>query len=456
MVGCGPFDPRVLGVGAERENRARALEVMAAALGAVDPAEAVRRHLRRRGDTLWVDGREYDLGRYRRVFVVGGGKASAAMAVAVEELLGDRLTGGALNVKDGYTAPLREVRLLEAGHPLPDERGLAGTQAMLDLASDLEADDLLLALISGGGSALMVAPVAGVSLGDLQKLTELMLQSGAAIGELNAVRKHLSRVKGGQLARAAAPATVIALLVSDVVGSPLDVIASGPTVADESTFEEAWAVLERYGLLAEAPPAIVAHLARGRRGEVAETPKADDLAVARVQNVVVASNRLAAEAALERARSLGMQAMLLSTYVEGEAREVGRVFAGIARELAIHGRPLARPACIVAGGETTVTIRGAGLGGRNQELALGAALGLSGLDRVLVAGLATDGSDGPTDAAGALADGTTMARAMALGLDPHAHLAGNDSYRFFAALGDLLVTGPTNTNVNDLALVFTF
>jgi hydroxypyruvate reductase len=292
-----------------------------------------------------------------------------------------------------------------------------------------------------------------VSLADLQQVTDLLLRSGATIGEMNAVRKHLSQVKGGQLARAAAPATLVALILSDVVGSPLDAIASGPTAPDESTFAEAWAVLERYGLVDQAPPAVVAHLQRGLRGEVPETPKPGDPVLARVTNVIVGSNRLAALAALARAGELGMHALLLSTFVEGEAREVGRVLAGVAREVAQHDQPLPRPACIVAGGETTVTVRGSGRGGRNQELALGAALGLAGLERVLVASLATDGSDGPTDAAGALADGTTLARAEALGLDAYASLAANDSYRFFQALGDLLITGPTNTNVNDLMVV---
>ncbi len=452
----GRFDLRVLGEGAEREHRRLALEVMAAALVAVDPKEAVRRHVRCEGDTLVVDNEAYDLRRYRRVYVIGGGKASAAMAAAVEELLGERLTAGVVNVKDGYTLPLARVQLREAGHPIPDARGLAGTGEMLDLVRDAGEDDLVVAVISGGGSALMVAPAEGVTLGDLQSLTDLMLRCGASIGEMNAVRKHLSRFKGGQLARAAAPATVVALMVSDVVGSPLDVIASGPTAADESTFERAWSILERYDLLDQAPPATVEHLRRGLRGELPETPKPGDPALARVQNVIVASNRQAAEAGLARARELGMEAQLLSTYIEGEAREVGRVFAGIGRELVTHQQPLRPPACVVAGGETTVTVRGEGLGGRNQELALGAAFGLDGLRDVVVAGLATDGTDGPTDAAGAMVDGASLQRARELGLDPYAYLANNDSYHFFDHLGELLRTGPTNTNVNDLVFVFAF
>lgn len=470
-TGQAVFDARVLDQG-RRAERARALDVLAAALAAVDPQAAVRRYVRREGDRLWVDGRDYDLRRYRHVYLVGGGKASAAMAAALEGLLGERLSDGLVSVKDGYTLPLRRVRLQEAGHPLPDARGLAATRTMLELVRSAGADDLVLCAISGGGSALMTAPVDGVSLADLQALTDLLLRSGATINEMNAIRKHLSQVKGGQLAHAAAPATVIALLVSDVIGSPLDVIASGPTAPDSSTFEQAWAILERYQLLDSAPAPVLAYLERGLRGDAPETPKPGDPALARVQNVIVASNRLAAEAACERARQLGFHTLLLSTYIEGEAREVGRVLAGVARELALHGAPLPRPACLVAGGETTVTIRGqgahggcrhgerlcapSGLGGRNQELALGAAPGLSGLPGVLVATLATDGSDGPTDAAGALVDGTTMERARRSGLEPYDYLRHNDSYHFFQRLGDLLLSGPTNTNVNDLAFVFTF
>ncbi|MGQ9681178.1 MAG: glycerate kinase type-2 family protein [Anaerolineae bacterium] len=450
------FDPAVLGSGAQGEDRRVALDVMAAALAAVEPGEAVRRHVHRQGSVLDVDGQRYDLDSYRRILVVGAGKASAAMAAAVEGLLGERISAGVVNVKDGYTLPLARVRLQEAGHPLPDARGLEGTEAILRLLRDLREDDLVLALLSGGGSALLTAPVEGVSLADLQETTDRLLCCGATIQELNAVRKHLSRVTGGQLARAAGRAAVISLIVSDVVGSPLDVIASGPTAPDATTFADALTVLARHGLSERVPRAVMTCLREGERGQRPETPKVGDPVFARVQNVIVASNRLAAEAALARARALGLQALLLSTYIEGEAREVGRVVAGLAREEALHGAPLQRPACLILGGETTVTVRGRGKGGRNQELALAAALALEGLTGVVVASLATDGSDGPTDAAGALADDTTLERARAAGLDPQKALAENDSYHFFAALGDLLVTGPTMTNVNDLMFVFSF
>ena len=450
------FPEALLKEGRVREQRSRALDVLAAALVAVDPETAVRRFLQRDGDQLRVEGRVYDLRRYRRVLVVGAGKAGAAMARAVEGVLGDRVAAGVVNVKDGYTAPTERVRLVEAGHPIPDERGVAGARQMAELLRDAGPDDLVLCLISGGGSALMELPPEGLALADLQRLTDVLLRSGATINEMNAVRKHLSLIKGGGLARLAHPATVVALILSDVVGNPLDVVASGPTVPDTATYADAVAVLDRRQLWDQVPATIADRLRAGQAGRLPETPKPGDPIFESVQNVVVASNELAALAAVERAEELGFRTLLLSTYVEGEAREVGKVFAAVARELATAGRPLPRPACVVAGGETTVTVRGSGKGGRNQELALSAALALGGLRDVLVVAAATDGTDGPTDAAGALVDGTTVERALALGLDPYAHLADNDAYHFFARLGDLLVTGPTNTNVNDLTFVFAF
>lgn len=450
------FDPNILRREATRPRRQQALRVLQAALEAVDPANAVRRYLSVEGHVLRVGERRYDLDHYRRVLVVGGGKASGAMAQAVEELLGDRVAAGWVNVKDGYTAPTRRIHLHEAGHPLPDARGLAGARRMVELAAEAGEGDLVLCLISGGGSALTTLPVQGVSLDDMQALTKELLRCGATINEINSVRKHLSQIAGGNLARLAHPATLVSILVSDVVGSPLDVIASGPTVPDTSTYADALAVLDKYGIRAQVPANIVAHLESGRAGAVPETPKAGDIAFARTQNLIVADNAIAAQAALAAAEAMGFHTLLLSTYVEGEAREVAKVMAAIAKEAAQNGRPQSRPACIVAGGETTVTLRGQGRGGRNQELALAAAIQLDGWQDILIAALATDGSDGPTDAAGALAEGETLARAAQLGLKAQDYLANNDSYAFFQALGDLLLTGPTNTNVNDLTFIFAF
>jgi hydroxypyruvate reductase len=327
---------------------------------------------------------------------------------------------------------------------------------MVQLARGASQGDLVICLISGGGSALMTLPVDGVTLQDMEALTEALLRCGATINEINTIRKHLSQLKGGNLSRVAYPAEVVALILSDVVGNPLDVIASGPTVPDSSTFAQAYEIIERYELVDDLPLSIVRHLGQGKEGQIPETPKEGDPLFATTYNLIIASNELAAQAALERAQEAGFNTLLLSTYVEGEAREVARVFSAIAKEILHSGQPVARPACVVAGGETTVTIRGEGKGGRNQELALAAAIQLDGLDEAMVVALATDGTDGPTDAAGAIADGSTMRRARAKKLLARQYLANNDSYRFFEQLGDLLITGPTNTNVNDLTFVFVF
>lgn len=433
--------------------------VQRAALAAVEPIAAVRRHVQRRGDRLVVAGQVYDLAAVERVWVVGGGKAATAMTAALYAVLGERLSGGLVVTKHGHADPNLDtgpVEVVEAGHPLPDEAGVDGARRLADLLTGATRRDLVLTVLSGGGSALLTLPASGLSLADLQATTDLLLRCGATIVELNAVRKHLSQIKGGWLARLAGQAPVVSLILSDVVGDPLDVIASGPTTPDPTTFAAAWAVLERYDLIERTPAATRGRLRAGMEGRVAETPKPGASLFQRVQNVIVGSNRLAAAAAVQAARGWNLNALLLSTFVEGEAREVARVAAALAKELVHHDRPVACPACLVWGGETTVTVRGRGQGGRNQELALAAALAMEGLPGVVLVALGTDGTDGPTDAAGAVATGQSVTRARALGLDPLAHLENNDAYPFFDALGDLLRTGPTGTNVNDLLLLFAF
>jgi glycerate 2-kinase len=430
-------------------------EIMAAALAAVDPTKAVQGSLRRDGDALLVADLRYKV--VGRVIVVGAGKAGAPMAQAAAEVLGDRVSTGLVIVKEGHlgatSGRLAPIRLLEGSHPVPDQRNIVAAARLAELLQELQEDDLVLVLISGGGSALLTLPAPGLTLTDLQALTTALLRSGATIGEINTLRKHCTQLTGGQLARLAAPAQVVALIVSDVVGSPLDVIASGPTTPDPTTFTDAWAVVQRYNLQQKLPAPVIDHLQRGLAGDVAETPKPDEPVWERVHNEVVASNIMAAETAITASRQRGFNALLLTTFLEGEAREVGRVVTALARELALRNGPLARPALVVAGGETTVTLRGGGLGGRNQELALGAVAGLAGLPGVLLIALATDGGDGPTDAAGAVVTGDTLARAQALGLDPVDFLVRNDAYHFFAALDDLLRPGPTLTNVNDLLFI---
>ncbi len=388
-----------------------------------------------------------------RVVVVGAGKASGAMANAVEDALGDRVAGGLVVVKDGYRAPTRRIDLVEAGHPVPDARGEAAARQIRALAEAAGADDLLLVLVSGGGSALTPAPVPPITLGDKQAMTRLLLAAGANINQLNAVRKHCSLLKGGQLARAAAPARVHALLLSDVIGDPLDVIASGPTAPDTSTFAEALAILERFDLRARAPRSIVDRLERGRRGEIPETPKPDDPVFRNVTNTVIGNNALVVDAAAARARALGYAPHVLTRSLEGEAREVAGTLVELARRIRDGRGPVAAPACVIAGGETTVTVRGRGLGGRCQEFALAAAIALDGVDGVVALAAGTDGTDGPTEAAGAVADGATARRAREHGHELAARLADNDSNPVLAALGDLVVTGPTNTNLLDLYLL---
>ena len=442
--------------GITARQREDMMAVLAAALKAVDPAQAVRNCVRREGARLTVGDNAYNLDSFKRILVVGAGKASGPMAQALEEILGERLEGGVVNVKEGYAVPTQKIELIEAAHPVPDENGLRGTARILQLAADAGADDLVLCLISGGGSALMELPAGEITLDDLQQLTDQLLRSGATINEVNTIRKHISQVKGGGLARAAAPATLVALILSDVVGNPLDFIASGPTVPDTTTFHDAWNLLGKFGLQDAIPTRVRAQLEGGLAQSIPETPKEGDPIFSRTASVLVGSNEIAARAALDAAKELGYNALLVTTWVEGEAREVAKVMAGVAKGLIRHHSPIPPPACIIFGGETTVTVRGEGTGGRSQEMALAASLALDGWEGVAVMSVGTDGTDGPTDAAGGIADGAVISRAQALNLDPLDFLDRNDSYHFLQQTGALLVTGPTNTNVNDLIVVYAF
>jgi glycerate 2-kinase len=403
-----------------------------AALAAGDVAPLVRAHLR------------LDRGP-GRVVLLGAGKASGAMAAAAEDVLGDRVAGGFVVVKDGYGARLRNTEIAEAGHPVPEARGLAACGRLLELARAAGEDDLIVFLVSGGGSALTPAPAPPITMAEKQELTRLLLASGATIGELNAVRKHLSLFKGGQLARAAWPARVLTLALSDVIGDPLDVIASGPTAPDPTTFADALEVLARRGLSGRVPASIARRLQAGRAGEIQETPKPGDPLFERVQNVVIGNNALVTEAAVATARRLGFRTDLATRELQGEARDVAREFVARARQLS-------PPACLIAGGETTVTVRGRGKGGRCQEFALAAALELGPTDRITILAAGTDGTDGPTDATGAIVDGASVERGAAAGADARRALADNDAYAFLRASRDLIVSGPTRTNLLDLYL----
>jgi len=436
-----------------RRLRRAAAAILASGLRAADPGRLVRHHLRRRGAILTVAGGRHVPAR-GRVVVIAAGKAAAAMAAAAEQVLGSRLAEG-VAVDTAARAPLARVRLMIAGHPVPDARGVEAAAEVERLALGLGRDDLLLLLLSGGASALLAAPAKGITLEDKARVTSVLLRAGATIHELNTVRKHLSRLKGGGLARTAAPARVATLVLSDVVGDDVSTIASGPAVPDPTTYADALAVLDVRGILSAVPASVRARLEAGARGELSETPKPDDPLFRRVATRIIGSNRLSVEAAAREARRQGLRAVVLTTRLEGEAREVARALTAILRECAETGRPARTPVCLLAGGETTVTVRGEGRGGRNQELVVASVEALARFaHHAVVASMATDGIDGMSDAAGGIADQETQGRAAALGLaPPAAFLAASDSRSFLAALADLIITGPTGTNVVDLTVL---
>ncbi|MBU0928519.1 MAG: glycerate kinase [Spirochaetes bacterium] len=449
--------------------------IFRAAVARVDPAPMIARALRLDPPLGAGLGRlvvspggpdefSYDLARYDRIFATGMGKASAKMAAGLELALGERLSGGLVAVKEGHVEPLERIRLVESGHPVPDSRSIAAASAILglgpSLGTTLTERDLVVVLVSGGGSSILCAPADGLTLEDKASATKALLGCGATINEVNCVRKHLSAVKGGRLAAALAPASVLTLVLSDVIGDDLDAIASGPTVPDPTTFADALEIVRRYGIEGELPAAVAERLRSGSvggPGAPADTPKPGSAAFARSRTLLVGTNRLALAAAEAEAARLGYGTLVLSSRITGEAREVASVFLGIGKDVAASDFPVRKPACVIAGGETTVTLRGGGKGGRNQEMALAflSALGRSPKDGEGLTFLSggTDGNDGPTDAAGAVVDAALYRSAAAAGLDPEASLAANDSNGFFSQAGGLVVTGPTNTNVCDVQVL---
>jgi hydroxypyruvate reductase len=440
------------------ELRAIAKTLFTKAVSAADPYRRLKEVLEIEKSQLRIvkpEGLpiEFDLNDFNNIYLIGAGKASAPMAQAIEEVFGDRITKGVITTKTGHALPLNRTKIIEASHPIPDRKGLAATEKMVHLLKDSGPRDLVLFLLSGGASALMPMPADGILLEEKQEVTQLLLDCGADIKEINTIRKHISQIKGGRLAQLAYPSTVLGFILSDIVGDPLDAIGSGPTVPDTSTFEEAWEILKTYNLLNEVAPSVYRHLLSGKEGKVEETPKPGDPSFERVHNMLIGSNLLALQTAARESRSLGLNTLILSSSVVGETKEAARFHAAIAREVAYHGNPIPKPACLISGGETTVTIRGNGLGGRNQEFALAGALEIDGIEKVVLLSGGTDGTDGPTDAAGAISDSTTVKRARAIGLDPRAYLENNDAYPFFKKLGDLLMTGPTRTNVMDIRII---
>ena len=421
-------------------------------LDAVDARRAIGRAISRNGEKLVIGRRRYDLRHYERVVVLGAGKATASMAQAVEQRLGSWLQGGFVVVKHGHVVPTRRIVVAEAGHPVPDRSGQRAAARLCAMASELGRRDLLIVLLSGGASSLLPAPVAGVTLADKQRTTQELLRCGASIREINTVRKHLSRIKGGRLAELT-EATVVTVILSDVLGDDLSAVASGPTAPDPTTYQEAVAILKRHRIWRAVSQRVRRHLDRGCRGLASETPKPGTSLFRRVHHYVVGNNDAAVTAVTGAARESGLRTLVHEPALIGEARDEGQKFGALAREIARQGTPLRRPCCVVAGGETTVTVTGKGTGGRAQEFAAAAALEIAGPDKVWVMAIGTDGTDGPTDAAGAVVDGHTVARAKRLSVDLKGALKRHNTYPALKRLHHLIVTGPTGTNVNDLYLL---
>jgi glycerate 2-kinase len=423
--------------------------IFAAALKAVSPCDAAAGYCR-------DIERLYRTGNFNRLIVTGFGKAVCPMAKAVEDCLTDIIREGIIITKYDHCGEYtpKQIRIVEAGHPLPDKNGLNGTEEIINLLKTADDKTLVICLISGGGSALLVAPYPGITLDEKQRTTDLLLKAGADISELNTVRKHISKIKGGRLAEIAYPARIKSLILSDVIGDRLDVIASGPTSPDKTTYEDALKVIEKFSVSDGIPPNVLDILHRGLLGLIPETPKENSIIFRSVENIIIGSNRKALEAAETKADELNFQAKIMSAEIMGEARDVGRRLAKTALEIRdTSGTNDGKKTCIISGGETTVTVRGAGIGGRNMELALAFAIEIEGSDGITLLSAGTDGTDGPTDAAGAIVDGATTKKAKSIGLDPCEYLENNDSYNFFRQIDALFITGPTGTNVMDIQIM---
>ncbi|MBI5492410.1 MAG: glycerate kinase [Deltaproteobacteria bacterium] len=435
-----------------KSSRKAAEEIFRAAVSAASPYDSVRSNLKLLSKKLKIYNLSLDLKSIKNIYLIGAGKAACPMAKAVEDALGSRIKAGCVVTKYNHALKLKYAEVIEAGHPLPDRNGLKGAQKILEIARSAGQGDLVIFLLSGGASALLPAPVEGLSLKDKKRLTGLLIGSGASIQEINTVRKHLSRIKGGRLMDIAYPARVITLIVSDVVNDDISSIASGPTAPDPSTYTDALDVIKRYGLLKKAPPKAISFLKMGASGAIVETPKPGEKVFKNCENIIIVNNSMALRAAKEKASSLGYRSLVLSSTITGPARKAAGFFTSILKEAKKNGNPLRPPCCIIMGGETVVEVRGTGLGGRNQELALASAIGLEGSEGITVLSAGTDGTDGPTEAAGAFADCSTVQRGRSAGLDVRKYLDDNDSYRFFKKLKDLFITGPTGTNVMDIAI----
>lgn len=434
-----------------KQKRNHCLEIYKEAIEAVNPTRCVLDYIRLEANNLTVDDRQYDLKKYHSIFVIAFGKAAPAMARAVEEVLGDKITDGIVVSNSRPPFSSSNMRFYLSSHPVPDEKSLGAAREVLKILEGTGENDLVIFLISGGGSAILAMPAPGISMEDKKKTTEMLLTSGVDTYGLNAVRKHISQIKGGGLLKKALPSQIVTLVLSDVVGDKLDVIASGPTVPDSTTFEETWRVIEALRVEHRIPPQVIIHLEEGREGRIPDTLKEGEFDSDKVQTVIVGNNYKALSAAELKAKQMGYNTLLLTSQIKGEARELAKVIASIAFDIERFGILVKKPACIIFGGETTVTVTGVGKGGRNTETALSFAMEIMGCNIVgLFCG--TDGIDGPTDAVGAICDGKSRERARAMNVSAREYLSRNDSYGFFEKLGDLIKTGPTGTNVMDVGI----
>jgi glycerate-2-kinase len=425
------------------------------AVEAVHPYALTLQNITLAGNLLHIAGESVELTHINHIYITGAGKATAAMAKAVEDVLGNRISGGIIIVKYGHTADLQHITTIEAAHPVPDETGVNGTKQLIQLIEKATENDLIITLLSGGGSALLIDLPPGCTLAELQTCFTSLLHSGASIEEMNTVRKHLSGVKGGQLTKTVYPARQITLILSDVIGDPMDVIASGPTVADPTTYKDAWQVIEKYQLQQVISPNIRIHLQAGVTGQIAETPKPGDPVLELTSNYIIGSNAIALQAAQNKARQKGFYTQILGADISGDAAEAAIRLVAQARQLA-EDTTVPKPACLLMGGETTVAVTGKGKGGRNQHLALAASLLLSPEDDIVILAAGTDGSDGPTEAAGAVVHGSTVQTAAEKGIHAKEYLQNNDSYHFFELTGGHIMTGPTMTNVMDIMIALVY
>ncbi|UCD05528.1 MAG: glycerate kinase [candidate division WOR-3 bacterium] len=440
----------------QKREKPDIVEFFLAGLRAVDAYEITRCAINLSNGIITITGHHgkkerYDLSKFKRILTVGFGKAALPMACAVEQLLLDRITKGMIVCPYGTSGKTKRIEVIEAGHPIPDASSIQGARRIIEMTSDLAEDDFLILLVSGGGSALFTMPAPGIAIEDLRQMNEILLECGANIDEINTVRKHLSQIKGGQLARLAHPATTAALLISDVVGDMTHTIASGPAAPDPSTFGDALNILRKHEMMKHTPQSIIDRLEAGRRGEITETPKSGDPIFKNTSNIIIGSNMIALQAIAHHAAEKGYRPLILSSRITGDTRLAAMIFASMIKE--IKKRHAAVSTCIVSGGEMTTAVKGSGSGGRNQDFCLSLSPLIKGMKGVQVLSAGTDGIDGKTEAAGAVIDGNTHERARAMGLDIGRALADYDSHSFFRATGDLIITGRTNTNVMDIQII---